>query len=80
MSALPKTAGLVYALGRGKIMFDYFRYMNTVINIKNITSQMTPELESLLSSVEYDIARGKNISKMVSFSDEMKNYLCNLYF
>lgn len=95
----------------------YFRYMNTVINIKikkdlkenarrtaqelglslsavlnaylrqfvrskavyfSVASQMTPELESLLSSVEYDIARGKNISKPVSSPSEMKNYLSSL--
>jgi len=54
--------------------------MNTVINIKNITSQMTPELEGLLDKIEYDIRRGKNISKTVSSPDEMKNYLCNLYY
>jgi len=44
----------------------------------SIASQMTPELESLLGKIEYDIARGKNISKPVSSPDEMKNYLSSL--
>ncbi|PIU16309.1 hypothetical protein COT20_00575 [bacterium (Candidatus Gribaldobacteria) CG08_land_8_20_14_0_20_39_15] len=44
----------------------------------SIAPQMTPELESLLGKIEYDIARGKNISKPVSSPEEMKNYLSSL--
>lgn len=44
----------------------------------SVASQMTPELENLLGRVEYDIVRGKNISKAVSSSEEMKSYLSSL--
>ncbi len=44
----------------------------------SVASQMTPELESLLGKIEYDISRGKNISKPISSPEEMKNYLSSL--
>lgn len=44
----------------------------------SIASQMTPELENLLGNIEYDIIRGKNISKTVSSKKEMNDYLFSL--
>lgn len=41
-------------------------------------SQMTPELESLLGTIEYDIVRGKNISSAIFSSVELKKHFSSL--
>ncbi len=43
-----------------------------------VASQMTPELESLLGKIEYDIQRGKNLSKPISSPKDIKKYLSSL--
>lgn len=44
----------------------------------SVASQMMPELENLLGKIEYDIQRGRNLSKPISSPEEMKNYLASL--
>lgn len=44
----------------------------------SVVPQMTPELEGLLSKIEYDISRSKNISGPVISPEEMENYLSSL--
>ncbi|MDD5433633.1 MAG: hypothetical protein PHE77_03195 [Candidatus Pacebacteria bacterium] len=44
----------------------------------SVASQMTPELENLLGKIEYDVQRGRNLSKPVSSAKEMKGYLSSL--
>lgn len=50
---------------------------NKAVNF-SVASQMTPGLESLLGKIEYDILRGKNISKPVLSAKELKKYLSSL--
>jgi len=44
----------------------------------SITPQMSNELENLLTSVEYDIQRNKNLSKPLASKREMESYLSSL--
>ena len=44
----------------------------------SIAPKMTPELENLLGSVEFDIQRNKNISRVLSSKKELKKYFASL--
>jgi len=44
----------------------------------SIVPRMSPELENLLGSIEYDIQRNRNISKSISNEKELKNYFKSL--
>ncbi|MDD4990021.1 MAG: DUF6364 family protein [Candidatus Pacebacteria bacterium] len=44
----------------------------------SVAPTMTPELESLLGKIEYDIARSRNVSKSISSASELKKYLASL--
>ncbi len=44
----------------------------------SVVSKMSPELENLLGKIEFDIQRGKNISKTLSSKKELKNYFASL--
>lgn len=44
----------------------------------SLAPTMTPELERLLGKIEYDIARGKNISKPVCSASGLKKHLASL--
>lgn len=50
---------------------------NKAVNF-SLAPNMSAELESLLGKIEYDISRGKNISKPISSVKEMKEYLSSL--
>ena len=43
-----------------------------------IAPKMTPELENLLGSVEFDIQRNKNISRAFSSKKDLKKYFTSL--
>lgn len=44
----------------------------------SVSPIMSPELENLLGPIEYDIQRGKNVSKPVSSPKELKKRLASL--
>ncbi len=76
--------------GAQKIASDLGLSLSAVINaylrqfIRNkavyfsAVPHMTPELEDLLGKIEYDIKRGRNISKQISSPAELKKYLASL--
>ena len=43
-----------------------------------VVPDMSPELERLLGKIEYDVQRGKNLSKPISSKKELKKYLASL--
>lgn len=43
-----------------------------------IAPKMSPELENLLSKIEFDIQRNKNISRVFSSQKEIKKHLTSL--
>ena len=73
-----------------KIASDLGLSLSTIINgylrqfVRNkaayfsVAPQMSGELENLLASVEYDIQRGKNLSKSLTSKREIENYLASL--
>lgn len=44
----------------------------------SIASKMSPELENLLGKIEFDIQRGRNISRVSSSKKELKKHLASL--
>lgn len=57
-------------------------YLKQFIRTKTVqfslVPRMTPELESLLGSVEKDIAKGKNLSKKIKSTKELEAYFANV--
>jgi len=69
-----KVAGEL-GLSLSAIINAYLRQLARTKEIRfSITPRMSPELERLIGKVDYDVARGKNLSRAVSSHKELDEY------